>query len=258
MPETYRTILEQIARSKSSILSVFSDFCRMSACAVAAGSREEEYFEVIKPYSQEELGGFSKALGLLVAKMEEHPFDDVLGTYYAEIASKSSQQDRGEFYTPPHVCELMARMTFDPNSIIAEGKPVTINEPCCGSGGMVLSLAKQLTPMVLDGEESHVDLLRFTCQDINPIGVDMCFINTSLWGIPAVMIWGDTLRMTVNKAWANVHWFRVGEDQRQAFRQMMRLLAEPPDSSDQAPIESETRGQPPTKAAEQFTFDLGM
>ncbi len=255
MPETYRTILEEIARNKSSILSVFSDFCRMSACALAAGTREEEYFEVIKPYSKEELNRFSKALGLLILEMENYPFEDVLGTYYPEISSKASQQDRGEFYTPSPVCELMARMTFDPHKVIQEGKPVTINEPCCGSGGMVLALAKLFSPVVLESEESYVDLLRFTCQDINPIGVDMCFINTSLWGIPAVMVWGDTLRMTVNKVWSNVHWLRVGEDQRQAFRQVMRLLVEP--APKEPPDEfADEPASPAVAATEQFTFDL--
>ena len=46
--ETYRTIIEQIARRKSSALSVFTDFCRIVACALANQTREDEYFEAIK------------------------------------------------------------------------------------------------------------------------------------------------------------------------------------------------------------------
>jgi len=231
----------------------------MSACALAAGAREGEDFEIIKPYSKEELNQFSKALALLITEMESHPFEDVLGIYYSEISSKASQQDRGEFYTPPHICELMARMTFDPRKIIEEGKPVTINEPCCGSGGMVLALAKLFSPIALEGEESHIDLLRFTCQDINPIGVDMCFIKTSLWGIPAVMIWGDTLAVTVNKAWRNVHWLRVGEDRRQDFLRLMRLVTEPNPSPAGSKAKENRELTSSTGAAnEQFTFDLGI
>ena len=75
MPEkTYRTILEKIAFTHSSPAIVFADFCRMAACALAMQTREDEYLEVIRPYSKDQLQEFSKALALLVKEMNDHPF----------------------------------------------------------------------------------------------------------------------------------------------------------------------------------------
>ncbi len=225
--ETYRTIIEQIARTKSSTITVFADFCRIAACCFAAGTREDEYFEAIKSYSKDELTQLSKALALLISEMESKPFTDVLGTYYLDIASHSSKQSRGEFYTPPEISKLMAKISVNAESVIEKGKPITVNEPACGAGGMMLTLAEQFAPHSTGKEKSYVDLLRVTCQDINPVGVDMCYINMTLWGIPATMICGDTLRGTINNSWKNIHWHRVGEDQRQAVENMLDFIKNP-------------------------------
>ncbi|MEM7146336.1 MAG: N-6 DNA methylase [Verrucomicrobiota bacterium] len=251
--ETYRDIINDIARTKSSAVTVFSDFCRMAACALAANSREDEYFEAIKPYSKDELKKFTQAMALLIAEMEKSPFSDILGPYYTEIAAHSSKQARGEFYTPPEICELMASIAVDIEATKTKGLPISVNEPCCGSGGMVLALAKFFAP-------DSVDLLRVTCQDINPVAVDMCYINTTLWGIPANIILGNTLHMTIDKSWRNFHWHRVGEDQRQSIDQMMDLLKNPPAISESEKTES-ANSQPQSRHPNpdgQFELDLGM
>lgn len=251
--ETYRSILEGIARRKSSIVTVFADFCRIAACASALQTREEEYFEAISSYDKEELTQFSTAYALLIQEMEQKPFSDVLGPYYTEIASHSSKQARGEFYTPPEVSEMMARMTVDAPKVIAEGRAITVNDPCCGSGGMILALAKQFSPIILEGNQSHIDLLRVTCQDINPVAVDMCYLNTTMWAIPATMILGNTLAAEINKVWSNIHWHRVGEDQRQAILEMDRFLKSPPSEEERAFPESQ-KTEP--LAVSQAEFDL--
>jgi len=260
MPDTYRTVLEQIARTKSSIVTVFADFCKISACALSAGAREDEYLETIKPYSKDELSLLCEAFALLIQEAENTSFTDILGEYYLEIAAHSSKQARGEFYTPPPVCEMMVKMAVNADEVIAAGKPITVNEPACGSGNMVLALAKQFSPLVQNGEKSHVDLLRVTCQDINPVGIDMCFINTSIWGIPAHMICGDTLRMNVNNSWKNIHWHRVGEDERQQFLQVMDLLKAPanPEQVARPANTHPSSSSPATAQLEQAAFDFEL
>lgn len=61
--------------------------------------------------------------------MEERPFDDLLGVYYQDIASKSTRDSRGEFYTPPTISRLMAHIAFNAEAVIEKGRPVTISEP---------------------------------------------------------------------------------------------------------------------------------
>lgn len=249
MPEeTYRTIIEQIARRKSSSVTVFADFCRMVACALAMQTREEEYFETIKGYSQDELELLSKAMGLLVMEMEKASFTDVLGTYYTEISSRSTQQARGEFYTPQEISRMMAKMTINAEEVKERSLPITVNEPTCGAGGMVLAIAEEFAP-------DSVDLLRATCQDINPVAADMCYINTTLWGIPAHIIQGNALSNEIVHSWKNIHWARVGEDQRQAFKQMMNAIASPVHKAPSAP---EPKMEPIKGNQAEFDFDLGQ
>jgi type I restriction-modification system DNA methylase subunit len=138
----FRDTIIEIARTKSSAISVFSDFCKVVACALAMQSREEEYLAVAGGYERGELDLFAKAMGQLITEMNEDPFTDVLGPYYQEIASPATLEARGEFYTPESISSLMGQLVVNPEEVIAEGKPVSISEPCVGSGGMILTIAK--------------------------------------------------------------------------------------------------------------------
>ena len=218
----FRAIIEDIARTRSSPFEVFTDFVRMAACALAAQTREEEYLAVAKNYSRDELGEFSKALAFLTTEMEEAPFSDVLGPYYIEIGSQFSRSFRGEFYTPKPVGDLMAKMLIDAPAVIEAGRAITVSDPASGSGGLVLSVAAEFA------KAKAVDLLRVTCQDISKAACDMAYINTTLWGIPARIVQGDTLRATVEHEWKNIHWFRVGEPDRERIGRMMEVLRAPP------------------------------
>ena len=215
----FRVILRDLARSRSSIGGVFRDFCRVTACCLAAQTREDEYLQTIKPYTREELERLAQAMGYLIDEMDAHPFTDVLGVFYTETMAGADQTARGEFYTPQPVAELMGAVTLDIEKIKAEGKPVTVCDPCCGSGAILLSCARLLAP-------DHVDLLRVTLQDINPVACDMAYINTTLWGIPAEIILGNTLTMELTHRWTNLHWHRVGEPQRRQGMRMLNALRE--------------------------------
>lgn len=235
---------------------MFADFCKMSACALAVQTREEEYLEVARNYSRDELEQISQALAFLMEEMEKKPFTDILGPFYLECASHSSKQARGEFFTPPEISKMMARMLFDVDAIKAAGKPITMNEPACGSGGMVLAAAELFAP-------DFVDLLRVTAQDINPVAVNMAYINFTLWGIPARIILGDTIRMTVTREWCNIHWFRVGEHDRQKIEAMRSFLASlnEPDAAENVvqetpPVINLADARSSTESKGQFMFDF--
>jgi len=209
-PPDFREVIGALSRTRSSHAAVFGDFCRVAACCFALGTREEEYLEVAARYTREELDALAEALGSLVLEMERKPFEDVLGPHYLEVSSKATQDARGEFYTPREVSRAMARMLFDSDKAKEENRAITVLEPAAGAGGMVLALGELMAP-------AHVSLLRVTCWDVNPVAADMCYLNTTLWGIPAHVVWGDTLRRTVHRSWKNLHWARTGEDARRAF-----------------------------------------
>jgi hypothetical protein len=92
----------------------------------------------------------------------------------------------------------MARMTLgDMASLPTEGN-ITICEPACGSGAMILSLGEVCSPEVRRR-------LRVTAIDINRTACDMAFINTTLWGIPTKIIHGNSLSHEYWAAWSNIH-----------------------------------------------------
>ena len=218
----FRPILERIARTKGSLVTVFSDFACMAACAYAVQTREEEYLQVAGRYSREELNEFAKAMGCMVLEMESKPFTDLLGVYYCEVQSKFTRDVGGEFYTPQEVGKVMAKISVNAPAAIEVGKPITMNDPASGSGGLILSVAEEFAAA------GAVDLIRATCQDISKTACDMAYINTTLWGIPARIIWGDTLRGTTRNQWENIHWHRVAEPLRERVNSMLEVLQTEP------------------------------
>ena len=195
----FRKILERLSH-RHDIRRVFEAFTRFAACALAVQTREAEYLEEVKHWERPDLDLFAEALGALVNEMEAKPFEDVLGGHYLEFAlSQKGQQWNGEFHTPKNVCDLMAGIVLrDLASLPAEG-PLTVCEPACGAGAMILSLAEACSPEVRRR-------LRVTAIDISRTACDMAFINTSLWGIPTRVIHGNSLSQEYWSAWSNIHY----------------------------------------------------
>ena len=180
---------------------------------------------------------FAEALGSLVAEMEARPFEDLIGGCYMEfVLSQKGQQWNGEFHTPKPICDLMASMTLgDMESFPAEG-PITVCEPACGAGAMILSLAQACSPEVRRR-------LRVTAIDISRTACDMTFINTTLWGIPTRVIHGNSLSLQCWAAWSNIHYI--------APWLPLALRNQSPEAAEQ--------GQPPKPAeVEKLKISLGQ
>ncbi|OAM87187.1 N-6 DNA methylase [Termitidicoccus mucosus] len=199
---TFRSLLEQLIR-RHDAHEVFTAFASLAACALAHGTRETEYLEEARRWNRDELEIFSHALAALVMEMEAQPFTDLLGGHYMELAlSHKGQQWNGEFHTPQNICEMTAHMLAADSSLPAEG-PITLCEPACGAGAMILAFAKALSP-------ENRRRLRVTAIDISKTACDMCFINATLWGIPTEVIHGNTLSMKFFASWRNIHWIFRG------------------------------------------------
>lgn len=160
---------------------VFDDFLTVTICAMARGTEEELYLQTIKPYKRKELDIFCQLFAELVLIYErettENGIFDPLGIYYECLASNYKKSNFGQFFTPVSICKMLAQMVIDDDF----GK--TINEPCCGSGRMILA-ANQ----VAKGNY-------YICQDLDPICCKMTAINLCFHKINAEIYCMDTLRM---------------------------------------------------------------
>lgn len=194
------------------VREIFDDFCTIAMAAYhnalySIGGRpvpkcyrethaqmEADYTETLKKYDTEGKAYkiFAEALAVLAMAMRENPFD-YLGKIYmdASMGNKSTSQ----FFTPSHICELMAQMTIGSKEAfeqqVSERGFVGAADPCCGSGAMTIGLAKVLDKEYgVQGLESKL-FIKLT--DIDYTCVKMAFISMSLLGLSACVVLGDTL-----------------------------------------------------------------
>ena len=179
---------------------VWRDFVIMAACALHNGlykeeTREAEYLEIIYRYEKADQERFPLLLAHLIELLQEAP-KDTLGPLYMELEIGS--KDRGQFFTPPELSEAMARMTFGAELSALEGKPfITVQEPACGAGGMVLALVKVL----IEAGHNPADKLFVHCIDVDRVAALMCFIQLTLWHVPAEVVVGNTLTLETREVW---------------------------------------------------------
>lgn len=206
-PSDFRRALDGLCRGGHDPRRIFDAFVRFAACALACQTREAEYLEEAKRWNKDEMGLFAEAFAALVLEMEAEPFTDILGTHYMDWAlTHKGAQWGGEFHTPAALCEMLARMTVTVEGVeaaVAEHGVCRISEPACGAGAMILGAGKALADA---GRGDLIRKLRVQAVDVNRTACDMCFINTTLCGIPCEVVHGNTLSLETWGVWRNLHY----------------------------------------------------
>lgn len=176
---------------------IFSDWVKASALSVCNTchiihdsvwkEREQAYLDICRKYKQVELEMFARMLALLIDGLTED-MTDVLGEVYMRAGLGS--RIAGQFFTPFHLSELCARAGVDIQKIDPKStEPITLSEPSCGGGGMIIATAKVLR----DNGINFQRRLRVVAQDLDWKGVYMTYLQLSLLGIQAKVVQGDTL-----------------------------------------------------------------
>lgn len=95
-----------------------------------------------------------------LAPLIEHPGDWIGHLYEMEIASKSTKDATGFFSTPPVICKAMVAMAMHDVAMHAEPLLASVNEPCCGTGRMLLEASNH--SINLSGQDVNRTLVRIT------------------------------------------------------------------------------------------------
>lgn len=171
---------------------VFYDWITCSALAIQNSAqmlqgptwrkREEQYIKTIQPYGEEGEKAFAEML-VLVADALTKDMRDVMGEIYMEEALGNKRT--GQFFTPFSVSLATARLSLKD----VKTEKITVNEPACGSGGMIIASAKVLREQGRNPQR-HMEIV---AQDLDWKSVYMCYIQLSLLGLSAVVAQGDTL-----------------------------------------------------------------
>lgn len=153
--------------------------------------REHQWLETIRKYSSREQQLFMEMFALLVEAMEEE-MTDVLGQIFMEgdMGSKMT----GQFFTPFHVSEMVARTSLHDSITSFDGKMMQLNEPSAGGGGFVIAAAKVMTENGINYHR-YLDVI---AQDLDWTAVYMCYLQLSLYGIKGIVVQGDSLRSPLN------------------------------------------------------------
>lgn len=149
--------------SEDDLRGLFGDFLVDStSLGRTVTKRNELLAKVLKAVADMDLGG-SFADHTIDAFGDAYEF---LMQMYAASAGKSG----GEYFTPPAVSELLARLCLVRNAHIRR-----VYDPACGSGSLLLKFAKTI------GRDNPN--LQYYGQEINPSTYNLCRINMFLHGI---------------------------------------------------------------------------
>ena len=131
---------------------IFLDFLKLASYSMYNVFRKSEeieskYLNIVKTYRKDELEIFCKMFGELTLMYEyKNEIVDILGEFYMQ--NKIGNNSLGQFFTPFHIAEFMGKINCGTKEqmekIIDKNGYITLSEPCCGAGAMILGFVKAL------------------------------------------------------------------------------------------------------------------
>lgn len=166
--------------------------------------REERYMQIINSYDKDMRMLITQVFAeiYMLLSQQIHPavgFNDYLGDLY--MRSETSNSKAGQFFTPYSVSKCCAQVSINSsivNEAIEQDKILTLHEPTCGAGGMVIAAADVLY------NDYHFNISRnllVECGDIDARCVHMSYLQLGLAGIPAVIFHRDGLTLETWDRW---------------------------------------------------------
>lgn len=164
--------------------------------------REERYKQIIKKYKPQEQQAMSKIFAKIFALLSSVVYDNgAFNDYLGEIFMRTKQGNSkcGQFFTPYHVSKLCAKMVItNPTENQTKDEIITINDPCCGSGGMLIA---GLDVLQNDYHVSYAHDCFIEAGDIDARCVHMAYLQLSLAGVPAIIKHQDALTRQLWDVW---------------------------------------------------------
>lgn len=205
----FKEFLKQLPKVASSYdtHTIFGDVCRMSAIALHSAlsmrkgekaALEAEYQTCAARYGKDGTERISHLFALVVEALEFRR-SDFLGRIYEAL--NATKKGFGQFLTPDSVAKLMARCTMPGEGAIEPGRIITLSDPACGAGALLIEAAEAF---IANGGRQG-DMLLYA-SDIDPVTTDIAYVEFSLLGYPAVVSRMDSL---TNEVYGSP-WYTIG------------------------------------------------
>lgn len=229
--ENFKRLIVEIANGGNRY-TVFNDFCKMSALSVAQKlnfdqQRENTYLEIAKKYSRNDVKKFvdmfwqlaaalndcitGKALKVNCPPLEAEGvnfqfslnykaprYEDVLGDIFTEM--NQHDQKGGQVFTPAHIGNIMGELTLTEDYAWGEIKRqgfIVIKENCCGSGAITFGALNRLLDLNISPNYQTLVI----ASDTDERCVHMCYLQLSLYGIPAVVLQRNDITDEIYDEW---------------------------------------------------------
>lgn len=201
----FKEIFDELSQ-KYARFSVWEAFIVMFACSLANrvshpyfNDREELYKKYKDKFSQQEVNKISHLAAITILALSEKSNQDFLGELYMELGLGNKKS--GQFFTPYNVCQLMAEITMSEGDVlkseIKEKGYITINDPCCGGGALLIAGANTAKERLKNSKYDVNKSVVLFAQDIDFLCALMCYVQLSVLGMPAVVKVGDSLSSPV-------------------------------------------------------------
>jgi type I restriction enzyme M protein len=187
MMSDFRKAIESMSQ-KHNIVQLFDDFMEMCICVLAVGMMEEQYEKISSKYLPEEVGKMAHAFGYLLNEYteitEKGVWGDVLGDFFMQTNSGRAASKNGQFFTPIHICTMMAKMIND----VSMG---AINDPSCGSGRNLIAHAHAHFHTPGEKERLYIGM------DLDKRCVNMTALNMAIYGMNGLVVHMDSIAYEV-------------------------------------------------------------
>jgi hypothetical protein len=198
-PQDFIDLFKTIGRNKHRY-TVFSDFVTIAAITLHNAIRkdmvlEEEYLSLIKSYDEPDRYALKSLFQLFIDLMNTAPVDHLGGIY---MSLGFGEELKGQFFTPYELSRLMAEMTLAELIEKLKTQPyITMSDPACGAGGTLLPAVS----MLISKGYNPATTLWVQAVDIDRVSALMCYIQLSLWNVPAQVVVGNSLTLEVRETW---------------------------------------------------------
>ena len=195
--------LEEVShRSGISRGQAFEDFLHASVCALGHPLMEDEYLQTIERHKEGQKGkrGVDKLAEMFatLVRVTDETRGDILGDLFQ---GSITYGERGQFMTPEAICDMMAAMNLPQEKTDLDGRR-TVNDPCCGSGRMLLSAARVQPNWQFVGQDVDLRCVRMTAINLGlrnhyghvVLGNSLSNTCELIYETGRVQVWGNAIR----------------------------------------------------------------
>ena len=165
--------------------------------------REERYKQIMgkyQPAKRELLADIFGMIYMLLSSVvyDNGRFSDYLGELFMRCNQGNSKA--GQYFTPYHISQFMAKAAIGDDAVqkAEDDGILTVCDPCCGGGGMMIAA---LDTLKNDYGINYARHCFIECSDIDLRCVHMTYLQLALAGVPAIIKHQNSLTRELWSVW---------------------------------------------------------